>query len=89
MYICFQGQLMKKLQILLDDDLYGKLKKTAMTRRESLADVIRLFLRERVDKDLEAGAIPTLGNAEIQELLRLMDTKETAAAKTRKGNPAS
>ncbi len=89
MYICFQGRLMKKLQILLDDDLYGRLKKSATLRRESLADVIRLFLRERLDKELDAGAIPILGPAEIQELLRLMDTKETGSVKIRKENPAS
>ena len=89
MYICFQGRLMKKLQILLDDDLYGRLKKSAALRRESLADVIRLFLRERLDKELDAGAIPILGPAEIQELLRLMDSKEFASADTPKGNPAS
>lgn len=77
MYICFRGCLMKRLNILLDDGLYEKLKSAAAARRESLADVIRGFLRDQIDREKDKAGFPTFTSAEIDEILRIMDTRES------------
>ncbi len=68
---------MKRLHILLDDDLYTRLKSAAAARRESIADVIRGFLRCQVDSEMDKQGFPTFSSEEIEEILRIMDTRET------------
>jgi predicted CopG family antitoxin len=77
MYIRLQGRLMKRLHILLDDDLYLKLKSAASARRESIADVIRGFLRCQVDSEMDRQGFPTFSREELEEILRIMDTRES------------
>jgi predicted CopG family antitoxin len=77
MYICIRGRLMKRLHILLDDGLYEKLKSVAASRRESLADVIRGFLRDQIDREMDKAGFPTFSSAEIDEILRIMDARES------------
>jgi len=70
---------MKSLHLLIDDDLYDKLKKSAALRSESVAEVVRKTLREWSDHPAVAGDAPTLSPAELQELLRVMDAQEQPA----------
>jgi len=79
MYIWLRGHLMRSLHLLIDDDLYDKLRKSAAQRRESVAEVVRKTLREWSDKPAVAGDAPTLSPAELQELLRVMDAQEQPA----------
>lgn len=76
MYVRLQGRLMKRLHILLDDDLYARLKSAAAARRESLADVIRGYLRCQVEGELDRQGFPTFSAAELEEILRIMDARE-------------
>ena len=87
MYIWLRGQLMKSLHLLIDDDLYDKLKSTAASRSESVAEVVRKTLREWIDKPLLAGDAPALTPAELHELLRVMDARDHA--ETKKADPES
>jgi predicted CopG family antitoxin len=84
MYIWLRGQWMKRLHILIDDDLYDKLKNTAAQRSESVAEVVRKMLREKIDKPAMGGDAPTLTSAEIHELLRVMDAQEQAVEAEKK-----
>lgn len=68
---------MKRLHILLDDGLFEKLKAVASSRGESLADVIRACLREQVDRDLNKTSLPAFSPGELEEILRIMDARET------------
>jgi predicted CopG family antitoxin len=77
MYICIKGRLMKRLHILLDDELFEKLKKAAAERKESLADVIRACLREQVDHDLARAGLPIFSHEEIEKILRIMDAPDS------------
>ena len=79
MYIWLRGQLMKSLHLLIDDDLYDKLKGVASRRSVSVAEVIRKTLREWVEKLALTGDAPTLTASELHELLRVMDAQEHAA----------
>jgi hypothetical protein len=81
MYIWLRGQLMKSLHLLIDDDLYNKLKGAASSRSESVAEVVRKTLREWVDKPVLAGDAPALTAADLHELLRVMDTQDHAETK--------
>ncbi len=80
MYIWLRGHLMKSLHLLIDDDLYHKLKMSAARRGESVAEVVRKTLREWSDNPSVAGDAPTLSPAELHELLRVMDAQEQPAA---------
>jgi hypothetical protein len=84
MYIWLRGHLMKSLHLLIDDDLYDKLKKTAAARSESVAEVVRKTLRDWIEKPALAGDAPTLSPAELQELLRVMDAQEHAGETAKK-----
>jgi predicted CopG family antitoxin len=75
---------MKRLHLLIDDDLYDKLRNAAAQRNESVAEVVRKTLRERIDKPAMAGDAPTLTSAEIHELLRVMDAQEQAVEAEKK-----
>jgi hypothetical protein len=80
MYIWLRGQLMKSLHLLIDDDLYDKLKGAAASRSESVAEVVRKTLREWVEKPILAGDAPALTAADLHELLRIMDAQDQAIA---------
>jgi predicted CopG family antitoxin len=77
MYIYKKGRLMKRLHILLDDGLYERLKSAAAGRRESLADVIRGYLRSQLDREMDKASFPTFTSSEIEEILRIMDARES------------
>jgi hypothetical protein len=81
MYIWLRGQLMKSVHLLIDDDLYDKLKGAAASRSESVAEVVRKTLREWVEKPILAGDAPSLTAADLHELLRIMDTQDLAETK--------
>jgi hypothetical protein len=81
MYIWLRGQLMKSVHLLIDDDLYDKLKGAAASRSESVAEVVRKTLREWVEKPVLAGDAPSLTAADLHELLRIMDTQDLAETK--------
>ncbi len=87
MYIRLRGQLMKSLHLLIDDDLYDKLRGAAERRSESVAEVVRKTLREEVDKPVLAGDTPTLTAAELHELLRVMDVQERTAEEKKDPDP--
>ncbi|MGD0783082.1 MAG: hypothetical protein ABSA30_09525 [Candidatus Aminicenantales bacterium] len=70
---------MKSLHLLIDDDLYDKLKGAAERRSESVAEVVRKTLREWLEKPSLAADAPALTAAELHELLRVMDIHEYAA----------
>jgi hypothetical protein len=81
MYIWLRGQLMKSVHLLIDDDLYDKLKGAAALRRESVAEVVRKTLREWVEKPVLAGDAPSLTAADLHELLQVMDNRDHAETK--------
>ena len=87
MYVWLRGQMMKRLHILIEDEVYAKLKAAAAVRRESLADIIRGSLRAYIEKDLEAAGLPSMTKAELQELLRLMDEEESIKVRASGGKP--
>jgi hypothetical protein len=72
---------MKSVHLLIDDDLYDKLKGAAASRSESVAEVVRKTLREWVEKPVLAGDAPSLTAADLHELLRVMDTQDHAETK--------
>ena len=55
MDVRLRGRLMKSLRLLIDDDLYGKLRRSAAGRGESVAEVIRKTLRQGLDDQDEAA----------------------------------
>jgi Arc/MetJ-type ribon-helix-helix transcriptional regulator len=67
---------MKRVNIIIEDDLYEKARAVAFVRRQSISEVIRKALRQWMTKNLDKKSEIVLSAKEEERLLKIMETEE-------------
>ena len=71
---------MKRVNVILDSDLYDKARTMAFLRRASISEIIRKALREWMEKNLDKKAEILLSETEEERLLKILETEEFVPA---------
>jgi len=71
---------MKRLNILIDNDLYEKARAFAFIKRESISELIRKSLRAWIKKNLDKRAEILLSEPDEEKLLHILETDEFTRA---------
>jgi predicted CopG family antitoxin len=77
---------MKRLNILIDNDLYEKARAFAFIKRESISELIRKSLRAWIEKNLDKRAKILLSESDEERLLHILETDEFIQADKAKEN---
>ena len=75
---------MKRVNIILEADLYDKARALAFVRRKSISEIVRTALRESLAKGMDARAELLLSEKDERKLLKILESGEfvpSAAAK--------
>jgi Arc/MetJ-type ribon-helix-helix transcriptional regulator len=67
---------MKRVNVIIDSDLYDQARTMAFLRRVSISEIIRKALREWMEKNLERKAEILLSETEEKKLLKILKTEE-------------
>jgi Arc/MetJ-type ribon-helix-helix transcriptional regulator len=67
---------MKRVNLILDSDLYDKARAMAFLRRASISEIVRKALREWLEKNLDKKAEILLSETEEKRLLKILETDE-------------
>jgi len=67
---------MKRVNIIIDSDLYDKARAMAFLRRASISEIFRKALREWMERNLDKKTEILLQETEEKELLRILETDE-------------
>lgn len=67
---------MKRVNIIIDSDLYDKARAMAFLRRASISEIIRKALREWMEKNLDKKAEILLSEKEEKKLLKILERDE-------------
>lgn len=67
---------MKRVNIIIDSDLYDKARAIAFLRRASISEIIRKALREWIVKNLDKKAEILLSETDERSLLKILETDE-------------
>lgn len=67
---------MKRVNIILEADLYDKARALAFVRRKSISEIVRNALRESLAKGLDAKTALLLAEKDEQKLLKILETDE-------------
>jgi len=67
---------MKRVNIIMDSDLYDKARAMAFLRRASISEIVRKALREWMERNLDKKAEILLQETEEKKLLRILETDE-------------
>ncbi len=67
---------MKRVNVIIDSDLYDQARTMAFLRRVSISEIIRKALREWMEKNLERKAGILLSETEEKKLLKILETEE-------------
>jgi Arc/MetJ-type ribon-helix-helix transcriptional regulator len=67
---------MKRVNIIMDSDLYDKARAMAFLRRASISEIIRKALREWMERNLDKKADILLQETEERKLLKILETDE-------------
>ena len=67
---------MKRVNIIIDSDLYDKARAIAFLRRASISQIIRKALREWMEKNLDKKTEILLSETDERRLLRILKTDE-------------
>jgi len=67
---------MKRVNIIIDSDLYDKARAIAFLRRASISEIIRKALREWMEKNLDKKTEILLSETDERRLLRILKTDE-------------
>ena len=67
---------MKRVNLIIDSDLYDKARAMAFLRRASISEIVRRALREWIERNLDKKAEILLQETEEKKLLRILETDE-------------
>jgi len=67
---------MKRVNLIIDSDLYDKARAMAFLRRASISEIVRRALREWMERNLDKKAEILLQETEEKKLLRILETDE-------------
>ena len=67
---------MKRVNIIMDSDLYDKARAMAFLRRASISEIVRKALREWMERNLDKKAEILLQETEEKKLLKILETDE-------------
>jgi Arc/MetJ-type ribon-helix-helix transcriptional regulator len=67
---------MKRVNIIMDSDLYDKARAMAFLRRASISEIVRKALREWMEKNLDKKAEILLQETAEKRLLEILETDE-------------
>jgi len=67
---------MKRVNLIIDSDLYDKARAMAFLRRASISEIVRKALREWMERNLDKKAEILLQETEEKKLLRILETDE-------------
>jgi Arc/MetJ-type ribon-helix-helix transcriptional regulator len=67
---------MKRVNIIIDSDLYDKARAMAFLRRASISEIVRKALREWMERNLDKKAEILLQETEEKKLLKILETDE-------------
>ena len=66
----------KRVNIILEADLYDKARTLAFVRRKSISEIVRTALRESLAKSIDAKTALLLSEKDEQKLLKILETDE-------------
>jgi len=67
---------MKRVNLIIDSDLYDKARAMAFLRRASISEIVRKALREWMERNLNGKAEILLQETEEKNLLKILETDE-------------
>jgi len=67
---------MKRVNLIIDSDLYDKARAMAFLRRASISEIVRKALREWMERNLDKKAEILLQETEEKKLLKILETDE-------------
>jgi hypothetical protein len=67
---------MKRVNIIIEVDLYDKARALAFVRRKSISEIVRGALRESFARGLDAKTALLLAEKDEQKLLKILETDE-------------
>ena len=67
---------MKRVNLIIDSDLYDKARAIAFLRRASISEIVRKALREWMERNLDKKAEILLQETEEKKLLKILETDE-------------
>jgi len=67
---------MKRVNIIIDSDLYDKARAMAFLSRASISEIFRKALREWMERNLDKKTEILLQETEEKKLLRILETDE-------------
>ena len=67
---------MKRVNIIMDSDLYDKARAMAFLRRASISEIVRRALREWMEKNLDKKAEILLQETAEKRFLEILETDE-------------
>jgi Arc/MetJ family transcription regulator len=67
---------MKRVNIIIDSDLYDKARAIAFIKRESISEIFRKALREWMGKNLDKKAEILLTERDEERLLKILESDE-------------
>jgi Arc/MetJ-type ribon-helix-helix transcriptional regulator len=67
---------MKRVNVIIDSDLYDQARAMAFLRKASISEIIRNALREWMKKNLDRKAEILLSETEEKKLLKILETDE-------------
>jgi Arc/MetJ-type ribon-helix-helix transcriptional regulator len=67
---------MKRVNIIIDSDLYDKARAMAFLRRASISEIVRKALREWMERNLDRKAEILLSETEEKRLIKILESDE-------------
>jgi len=67
---------MKRVNVILESDLYDKARVVAFVKKKSLSEIVRNALRDWLSKNIDAEAELVLSEKDERRLLRILTTDE-------------
>jgi Arc/MetJ-type ribon-helix-helix transcriptional regulator len=67
---------MKRVNLIIDSDLYDKARAMAFLRRASISEIVRKALREWMERNLDKKAEILLQETEEKKLLKILESDE-------------
>jgi Arc/MetJ-type ribon-helix-helix transcriptional regulator len=67
---------MKRVNLILETELYDKARALAFVRRQSVSEIVRGALHEWLDRNLDAKTELLLSERDERKLLRILESEE-------------
>jgi Arc/MetJ-type ribon-helix-helix transcriptional regulator len=67
---------MKRVNIIIEDDLYEKARAVAFVRRQSISEVIRKALRQWMTKNIDKKSELVISEKEEKRILKILKIEE-------------